>query len=62
MRSPGSAYFGHRQLVGGLGLKSALSAGVVEGTKAQEDRERILNYLGVALTALPQVLLTGSPD
>jgi hypothetical protein len=39
-----------------------LGASVIEGTKTQEDRERILDHLGIALGPLPQVLLTGSPN
>jgi hypothetical protein len=62
VRSSGSAYLGSRQLVGGLWRESALGAGIVQSTKAQEHRQRILDYLSIALAVLLRVLITGSPD
>jgi hypothetical protein len=61
MRSPCRAYLCNGQFVSGLRCESALGAGVIEGTKAKEHQQRILDHLGVTLTALPCILLTGAP-
>lgn len=62
MRPSGSMYLGNRKIVGRLGQESALRTGIIQSTKTQEHRKRILNHLGIALAALPCVLVTGSLD
>jgi transcriptional regulator with XRE-family HTH domain len=61
MRSTRGAKLGHRQLVGVLWLQGALSAGVVQSTQAEEDREGVLNHLGVGLAGV-EVVLACPPD